>query len=459
MHFEPHDYQAHTIDFIERNPVAAVFLGMGLGKTIITLTAVNNLLRDFFAVRRVLIIAPLRVARDTWPAELAKWDHLKGLRMSVMVGTAAQREAALEADADVYVINRENLPWLVDRVGERRWPFDMVVIDELSSFKSHQSKRFRALKKVRHRINRIVGLTGTPAPNSLLDLWAPFRILDGGKRLGKFITHYRNHYFLPDKRNGPQVYTWKLRPGAEVEIYSAIADVTVSMRTTDYLDLPPLTVTTRTVTMGAKQRVTYRRLRDDMVATIGGATIDAGSAAVLSGKLQQLASGAIYTDDGQVVDVHGAKLDALEDIIDAANGNTVLVAYWFKHELDRLTARFPQGRELSTADDMADWCAGRIPVGFIHPASAGHGLNLQSGGHHLVWLTLPWSLELYEQTNARLFRQGQAMPVSVIRLVCEHTIDTQVVRALEAKDVTQSALVDAVAASIHESKELQHAVD
>lgn len=452
MYFEPHDYQAHTIDFIECNPVAAVFLGMGLGKTIITLTAVNNLLRDFFAVRRVLIIAPLRVARDTWPAELAKWDHLKGLRMSVMVGTAAQRENALAADADVYVINRENLPWLVDRVGERRWPFDMVVIDELSSFKSHTSKRFRALKKVRHRINRIVGLTGTPAPNSLLDLWAPFRILDGGRRLGKFITHYRNHYFLPDKRNGPQIYTWRLRPGADVEIYSAIRDVTVSMRTTDYLTLPPLTVTTRTVPMGAKQRATYRRLRDEMVATIGGAVIDAGSAAVLSGKLQQLASGAIYTDDGQVVDVHAAKLDALEDIIDAANGNTVLVAYWFKHELDRLTARFPQGRELSTADDMADWCAGRIPVGFIHPASAGHGLNLQSGGHNLVWLTLPWSLELYEQTNARLFRQGQDMPVSVIRLVCEHTIDAQVVRALEAKDVTQSALVDAVAAELTASR-------
>ena len=459
MQFEPHDYQAHTIRFIETHPVAAVFLGMGLGKTIITLTAINNLIRDHFTVRRVLIIAPLRVARDTWPAELAKWEHLQGLRMSVMVGTAAQREAALEADADVYVINRENLPWLVDRVGERRWPFDMVVIDELSSFKSHQSKRFRALKKVRPRIDRIVGLTGTPAPNSLMDLWAPFRLLDGGRRLGKFISHYQNHYFLPDKRNGPQVYTWKLRPGADVEIYSAIRDVTVSMRTTDYLTLPPLTVTTRTVTMGDKQRATYRRLRDEMVAEIGGATIDAGSAAVLSGKLQQLASGAIYTDDGQVVDVHAAKLDALEDIIDAANGQTVLVAYWFKHELDRLTARFLQGRELSTADDMADWCAGRIPVGFIHPASAGHGLNLQSGGHHLVWLTLPWSLELYEQTNARLFRQGQDMPVSVIRLVCEHTIDTQVVRALEAKDVTQSALVDAVAASIHESKEPQHAVD
>ena len=454
MQFEPHDYQAHTIDFIEQHPVAAVFLGMGLGKTIITLTAIDNLIRDCFTVRRVLIIAPLRVARDTWPAELAKWEHLKGLRMSVMVGTAAQRENALAADADIWVINRENLPWLVERVGERRWPFDMVVIDELSSFKSHQSKRFRALKKVRPQITRIVGLTGTPAPNSLLDLWAPFRILDGGQRLGKYITHYRDHYFLPDKRNGPQVYTWRLRPGADVEIYSAIRDVTLSMRTTDYLTLPPLTVTTQTVHLGEKEYAAYRRLRDDLVATIAGETIDAGSAAVLSGKLQQLASGAIYGDDGQVLDVHDRKVDALADIVEAAAGQTVLVAYWFKHELDRLRARFPDGRELSTAQDMADWCAGRIPVGFIHPASAGHGLNLQSGGHILVWTTLPWSLELYEQTNARLFRQGQTEPVSVIHLVCASTIDEQVVRALGEKDMTQSALVDAV--STHLGKEKTH---
>jgi len=451
MRFEPHDYQAHTIDYIESHPVAAILLGMGLGKTIITLTAINNLIRDRFAVRRALIIAPLRVARDTWPAELAKWDHLNGLRMSVMVGPAATRIEALRADADVYVINRENLPWLVEQVG-RDWPFDMVVIDELSSFKSHQSKRFRALKKVRPQITRIVGLTGTPAPNSLLDLWAPFRILDGGRRLGKYISHFRAHYFLPDKRNGPQVYTWRLRPGADVEIYSAIRDVTVSMRTTDYLTLPPLTITTQTVHLGEKGRAGYRRLRDDLVTTIAGETIDAGSAAVLSGKLQQLASGAIYADDGQVLDVHSRKIDALADIVEAAAGNTVLVAYWFKHELDRLRARFPDGRELSTAADMADWCAGRIPVGFIHPASAGHGLNLQSGGHILVWATLPWSLELYEQTNARLFRQGQAEPVSVIHLVCADTIDEQVVRALGEKDVTQSALVDAVSANIRDKE-------
>lgn len=451
MKFEPHDYQDHTIRFIEEKPEAAIFLGMGLGKTIITLTAINNLIRDTFTVRKALIIAPLRVARDTWPNELKKWDHLQGLRMSVIVGPKHTREAALNQDADIYVINRENLPWLLKNL-TGPWPFDMVVIDELSSFKNHQSQRFKALRAARPHIHRIIGLTGTPAPNSLLDLWAPFRLLDQGERLGKFITHYRDHYFLPDKRNGQRIFTWKLRDGADQDIYDAIADITISMRTTDYLNLPDMTTTDRTVALTDKQRKHYTTLRDEMITTIDGETIDAGSAATLSGKLQQLASGAIYIDPdelpGHYVEIHDQKLDALEDILEAAAGNTVLVAYWFKHELSRMKHRFPHGRELNTADDMDDWNAGTIPLAFIHPASAGHGLNLQDGGHNLVWLTLPWSLELYEQTNARLFRQGQTEPVSIIHIIADNTIDQQIVRALADKNVTQSALIDAVSAEL-----------
>lgn len=447
MQFKPHDYQAHTIHFIETHPEAAIFLGMGLGKTVSTLTALNNLIYNHFAVHKALIIAPLRVARSTWPDETQKWDHLHNLRISVMVGTPTQRQQALDTDADIYVINRENLPWLVKQTG-RHWPFDTVVIDELSSFKSHNSQRFKALKKIRPHITRIIGLTGTPAPNSLLDLWAPFRLLDQGQRLGKYITHYRDRYFQPDKRNGAQVYSWRLMPGSEQQIYDAIADITLSMKTTDYLRLPELTTTTRTVTLAPQQMATYRQLRNDMVTDLAGQIIDADSAATLSGRLQQLASGAIYTETGETIDVHDEKIQALADIIDAANGNTVLVAYWFKHELTRLQAVFPHGRALSTSQDITDWCAGKIPVAFIHPASAGHGLNLQSGGHILVWTTVPWSLELYEQTNARLFRQGQTEPVTIIHLAAKGTIDEQVMRALDTKATTQTALVDAVAANL-----------
>lgn len=424
-----------------------------MGKTIITLTAINNLIYDRFTVRKVLIIAPLRVARDTWPQEINKWDHLTNLRTAVMVGDKHTRDQALSTDADIYITNRENLPWLVDHVGHD-WPFDMVVIDELSSFKSHQAKRFKALRKMRPHINRIIGLTGTPAPNSLMDLWAQFALIDGGDRLGKFITRYRNQYFLPDKRNGAQIYTYKPRPGAEQEIYDAISDITVSMRTTDYLDLPAVTYTNHPVTLSAPERAAYDRLKKDMVLQLGDDTIDAANAAALSGKLQQLASGAIYIDDEHnTTTVHARKLDALEDLIEQANGATVLVAYWFKHEASRILDRFPQARALATSQDFADWNRGKIPVGLIHPASAGHGLNLQAGGHILVWVTTPWSLELYEQTNARLHRQGQTEPVSIIHLVATDTIDTRVGAALSGKSVTQDALVEAVVAEL--SKENQ----
>lgn len=421
-----------------------------MGKTISTLTAIHHLMYGTFEVRRALIIAPLRVARDTWPAELAKWDHLKPLTHAVCVGTPAGRRAALDQDADLTIINRENLPWLIEELLRRNrgWPFDMVVIDELSSFKNHKAKRFKALMAAQPHITRLVGLTGTPAPNSLEDLWAPYKLLDGGERLGKTITKFRQRWFTPGKQNGHIVYSWRLLDGAEEEIYDAIADITVSMRTTDHLDLPPCTYTDRVVHLQAGERATYDELRKDMVTEIGGEVIDAGSAGVLSGKLLQLASGAIYDPDGNILHVHDAKLDALEDIIEAAAGNTVLVAYWFKHEAERIRRRFPHARLLSTAQDMDDWCAGRIPLALIHPASAGHGLNLQTGGHILVWTTTPWSLELYEQTNARLFRQGQTEPVSIVHIRAEGTIDTHVAKALARKDTTQSALINAVKAEL-----------
>lgn len=444
MEFKPHDYQQHTTQFIEDHPQAAIFLSMGMGKTVSTLTAINNLIYREFAVQKALVIAPLRVARDTWPEEIHKWDHLKGLRCSVIIGAKDQRARAVATDADVYVVNRENVAWLVDHCWPH-WPFDMVIIDELSSFKNHQSVRFKKLKKALPKIDRIIGLTGTPAPNSLMDIWAPFRLIDGGHRLGKFIGKYREAYFVPDKRNGPQVYSWKLRPGAEDDIYDKIGDITLSMKTADYLTLPECTYATNRVTLDAGEQQLYRQFVRDMVIELDGETIDAANAATLSGKLQQLASGAIHQDDGYTT-IHTKKLDALEDIVEAANGQTVLVAYWFTHDADRILNRLPQAVKLNTADDFHAWNAGTVPLGLIHPASAGHGLNLQSGGHILVWFTTPWSLELYEQANARLHRQGQAEPVTITHIVTAGTVDEQILTALSKKAITQQALISAVSA-------------
>lgn len=444
MRYRPHDYQQTATRFILDHPEAAILLGMGLGKSVITLTAIWELLLDYFTVSRVLVVAPLRVARDTWPAEAAKWDHLDGLSVAVAVGTKADRLDALAKSAMVTVINRENIPWLVSQLGEA-WPFDMVVIDELSSFKNHRAKRFTALVKMRPHVKRWVGLTGTPASNGLMDIWAQFRLLDGGQRLGRFITRYRDRWFTPDKRNGMQVFTYKPREGAEDEIYEAIADMTLSMRTTDHLQLPPLTVTTTPVVLGAQERVVYEQLKADLVVDLDGQVVDAANAAALSGKLLQLASGAIYDEHGETVEVHGAKLDALEDILEAANGQTVLVAYWYRHDRERIQRRFPDARELRISADIAAWNRGDIPLGLIHPASAGHGLNLQAGGHLLVWFSLTWSMELYQQTNARLYRQGQADPVTITHLAAIGTLDQAVLGALEAKDMTQAALIDAVA--------------
>lgn len=447
MKYVPHDYQAHTTQFIIDHPECAILLGMGMGKTISTLTAINALLRDHFTTRRVLVIAPIRVARDTWPAEIQKWDHLAGLTVSPIIGTAEQRAAAADRPADIYTIGRENIPWLVKHHGNH-WPYDMVIIDELSSFKNPQAKRFKALKKVRPHIRRIVGLTGTPAPNSLLDLWAPFRLIDNGQRLGKYITHYRDQYFLPDKRSGQVIYSWKLRPGADQAIYDNIADITVSMRTTDYLTLPDVTHQHITVHLTPKEQKMIDTLKRDLVIDLDGETIDAANAATLSNKLQQLAGGAIYTEAGDVIEVHDQKLRALAELVDQADGNTILVAYWFKHERDRILATTPGARVLDSEQDFKDWNAGKVPVGLIHPASAGHGLNLQSGGHILVWFTTPWSLELYEQTNARLHRQGQTEPVSIVHIDTAESIDQDVHNALARKDLTQSALIAAVATEL-----------
>lgn len=447
MKYNPHDYQSYATNFILEHPIAAIFLDMGLGKSIITLTAIHSLCLDSFEVSKVLVIAPLRVARDTWPAEIEKWDHLKGLTYSVAVGTEAERKAALQQDVCVYIINRENVQWLVEESG-LPFDYDMVVIDELSSFKSYQAKRFRSLLKVRPRVRRIVGLTGTPSSNGLMDLWAQFRLLDLGKRLGRYITHFRNAYFQPDKRNGMVVFSYKPLPGAEEAIYNAISDITISMKATDHLKMPECIMNEVKVTLAQKERKIYDAMKVDLVVSLGDEEIDAGNAAALANKLSQMANGAVYGEDKRVFYIHDKKLDALEDIIEAANGKPVLVAYWFKHDLERIQKRF-QVREIKNSRDITDWNNGDIPVAVIHPASAGHGLNLQAGGSTLVWFGLTWSLELYQQTNARLWRQGQSADTVVIHhIVAKDTIDERIMAALHKKNETQTALIDAVKANL-----------
>lgn len=399
----PHDYQKYAIEYIKSHPITALFLDMGLGKTVTTLTAIRDLMYDAFEVKRVLVVAPLRVARDTWPDELRKWNHLKELTCSVVVGTVAERRRALQQDADIYIVNRENLAWLYEN---SRLDFDMVVLDELSSFKNHQSKRFRAMKAMRPKVKRIVGLTGTPTGNGLMDLWAEFRILDMGERLGRYISQYRNLYFKPDKRNGMVVYSYKPLPGAEEAIYHQISDITMSMKATDYLEMPELVSVAKEVRLSETEKKRYDELKKSLVLELPGGEVTSANAASLTLKLSQMANGAIYTDDKNVVNIHDRKLEALEDLVESANGKSVLVAYWFKHDKDRIRERM-EARELKEPQDFADWNAGKIPVALIHPASAGHGLNLQKGGSILIWFGLTWSLELYQQTNARLWRRGR----------------------------------------------------
>ena len=452
MKYNPHSYQKYAADFIEVNPISCLLLDMGLGKTAITLTALNDLLFDCFEAHKVLVIAPLRVARDTWPEELSKWEHLSGLRFSVAVGTEPERKAALLRQADIYIINRENIQWLITESG-LPFDFDTMVVDELSSFKSHQSKRFRALMKVRPRVRRIIGLTGTPTGNGLMDLWAEFRLLDMGRRLGRFIGQYRNDYFSPDKRNGQVIFSYKPLPFAEEQIYSRIADITISMKSTDHLKMPELVNSEYAVRLSAVERERYNELKRNLVLQLPNGDVTAANAAALSGKLCQMANGAVYSDDGSVVRIHDRKLDALEDLIEAANGKPVLVAYWFKHDLERITERLRKKHipfsRLDTADSINRWNNGELPVALIHPASAGHGLNLQNGGSTLIWFGLTWSLELYQQTNARLWRQGQKSETVVVQyIITKGTIDERILKALSDKDNTQSALISAVKANL-----------
>ena len=447
MKYQPHDYQKYATQFIIDHPVAAILLQMGLGKSVITLTAIQQLLASG-SVHKVLVIGPLRVARDTWPAEIEKWDHLSRLEYSVAVGTESERRAALMLDVPIHIINRENVQWLIES-SHIPFEYNMIVIDELSSFKNHQAKRFKSLMKQRHRVSRVVGLTGTPSSNGLMDLFAEYKLLDMGKRLGRFITQYRQDFFVPDKCGYDRVYSWKPRPGAEQEIYRRIGDITVSMKSVDFLKMPECVINRVPVAMDSNERELYDELKTELVLSLGDDIIDAKNAAALSGKLTQMSNGAVYSEAGDAIRLHDRKLDALEDLIEAANGNPVLVAYWYQHDIQRIQERFPKVRTLRTSRDIADWNAGKIPVAAIHPASAGHGLNLQAGGSTLVWFGLTWSLELYQQTNARLWRQGQQDETVVIHhIITTDTIDEQIMDALERKDRTQAALIDAVRAQL-----------
>lgn len=454
MKFVPHEYQRFAIEKIIELPEAGLLMDMGLGKTSITLTAINSLMYDMFEVSKVLVIAPKRVAEDTWTTEAGKWDHLQHLRISRVLGNQRERLAALATDADVYVVNRENVVWLVEQC-RKTWPFDMIVVDELSSFKSNQAKRFKALKQVRPLASRFVGLTGTPAPNGLLDLWPQMYLIDRGERLGKNITGYRNRYFYPGKSNGFVVYSYEPKPGAEEAIQQRIADICISMKAEDYLHMPELIVNDIPVYMDPAEVDRYQELEREKLMAVDGEQITALNAAAVYNKLLQMANGSVYTDDNTVVDIHSKKLEALAEILDTSNGQPVLVFYNFRHDYDRLMSAFKnyKPRTLRCQTDIRDWNAGRVPLLLAQPASMGHGLNLQSGGHIIVWYGLNWSLELYQQANARLYRQGQKKGVIIHRLVTKGTVDEEVIKRLESKDVTQDSLLDALKARIRRCKD------
>lgn len=448
-----HNYQVVAKDFIIGHPYAAVILDMGMGKTATTLSAVNELMFDRFEVTEVLVIAPLRVANTVWSDEIEQWSELRNLRYSKIVGTPKQRKVALQKDADIYIVNRENLPWLVEQCSPY-FKWDMVVIDELSSFKSWQSKRFKAFMTMRPYMKRVVGLTGTPSSNGLMDLFAEFKVIDGGERLGRFIGEFRSRYFEEGRRNGNIVYEYIPMDYAECQIQDKISDITISMKALDYLDMPELISTKKLVRMSEKEKEKYIQFKKEYVLSeLDGLEVTAANAASLMNKLVQLSNGAVYSDDHTVVPLHEQKLDALEDILESANGEPVLVAYWFKHDLARITGRLEKlkvtSRVLKTEEDIREWNKGNVPVGLIHPAGAGHGLNLQKGGHHLVWFGLTWSLELYQQTNARLWRQGQEAETVVIQhIVTEGTIDEEILKALGNKDAQQERLIEAVKAQV-----------
>ena len=453
MQLKLHEYQEVAKDFIIRTPYAAVILDMGMGKTATTLSAINELMFDRYEVSKVLVIAPLRVANTVWSDEIEQWEELRHLRYSKIVGTPKQRQAALEKDADIYIVNRENLSWLVEQCSPY-FKWDMVVIDELSSFKSWQSKRFKAFMAMCPYMNRIIGLTGTPSSNGLMDLFAEFKVIDGGERLGRFIGEFRSRYFEEGRRNGNIVYEYIPMDYAECQIQDKISDITISMKALDYLDMPELISTKKLVRMSEKEKEKYSQFKKEYVLSeLDGLEVTAANAASLMNKLVQLSNGAVYSDDHMVVALHEQKLDALEDILESANGEPVLVAYWFKHDLARIIGRLEKlkvkSRVLKTEEDIREWNKGNVPVGLLHPAGAGHGLNLQKGGHHLVWFGLTWSLELYQQTNARLWRQGQESETVVIQhIVTEGTIDEEILKALENKDAQQERLIEAVKAQV-----------
>lgn len=452
MKFNPWNYQQYSINHIIDHKASGLFLDMGMGKTVSTLTAIDNLI-FLGEVNKVLVIAPLRVAEDTWSTEVDKWDHLKHIRISKILGTKKQREEALNKNADIYVTNRENVDWLVNECFDS-WIWDMVVIDELSSFKSSKAKRFRALKKVRLYFKRIVGLTGTPAPNSLIDLWPQIYLLDGGQRLGKTITGFKDRYFNPGRRNGYVVYNWELKEGAEEAIQNKISDICISMKADDYLDLPERIDNRVEINLSKKALDTYKQLEKELVIEIEEEDITAANAAVLTNKLLQMANGAIYSESKEVVNIHDEKIEKLEEIIDTSNGKTVLVFYNFKHDYNRisemLTKKKINHQTLNTSEDIKKWNNGEIQVALLHPASAGHGLNLQYGGNIIVWFGLTWSLELYQQANARLHRQGQKETVIIHHLIAKGTVDEDVMNALANKEINQDMLLEAVKARLGE---------
>ena len=445
MQFKAHDYQKRAIDLVVKLPKIGLFLDMGLGKTVITMTAVQELMYDRFEVSKVLVIAPKRVAEDTWTREHAKWDHLKELRISKVLGNEQQRIHALKEDADIYVIGRDNVIWLINYYqGLRKgWPFDMIVIDELSSFKNPQAKRFRALRKAMPFVNRVVGLTGTPSPNSMMDLWAELYLLDRGERLGPTLSSYREKYFRPGARNGYVIYKWEPFRNAQKEIEEKISDICISMSAADYLTLPKRIDNVIPVHLTDREMAAYKQMEQEQLLKIDEEDIVALNAAAVMNKLLQIANGSVYSVDGDVVKIHDEKLDALEEIIDTT-GEPVLVFYSYKHDLEAIRSRIKEARILEGPEDIADWNDGKVQVLLAHPASVGYGLNLQEGGHIIVWYGLTWSLELYQQANARLYRQGQDKPVIIHHLVAEGTADEQVMRALQHKDMSQAALLEAL---------------
>lgn len=455
--FRPHGYQSYCIKAIVELPYCGLFLDMGLGKTVITLTALHSLKYDRFCIKKALVIAPKKVAENTWTAEAAKWSHLKNLRLSVVLGSAKEREAALSVNADVYIINRENTQWLVKYYGNH-WPFDVVVLDESSSFKSHQAKRFRALKAVRPHIHRLIELTGTPSPHGLMDLWAQVYLLDGGKRLGRTITCYREMYFVPDKRNRTTIFSYAPKDGAADEIYKQIQDICISMKSEDYLQLPEMIIDDIPVALDQKAKKAYTELERTMLLTVDDEQlVTATTAATLTGKLLQLCNGAVYDEDGNVLQVHNCKMDAFMETIEQLNGQHVLVYYYYRHDRERILAALSKSnlrvRVYQGSQEEKDWNDGNIDVLLAQPASCGYGLNLQNGGHHVIWFGLTWSLEEYQQANKRLHRQGQQFPVIVHRLIVQGGTDEDVIRSLESKDGSQEALLAALKARVDKAKE------